>query len=313
MRCRRPLTRLFGLAVLAASCGGEKAADVAPAATPPKDDVQLTAAAVRLAGIETTIVRSEFVARSLKLSGSLAGNPWTPTERDVISAADAADAKLRLAESKSARLESLLGQGVVSRQDADVARSERDQARAAAAEQHAERANLGLTRKAFVAEPGRIWGLATLPETQLGAVQSGVRVEVLTDAFPGRSFAGHVADISGASDPQTRGFTIRVAMDDPGRELRSQMLAQFAIALPPQAGLAVPSSAVLLEGDGAYVYVSRSATTFHRQAVRVEPVAPDRVLVLAGVSAGQALVTQGAQIIEAERLKRSFTPPVEKD
>src|SRR5260221_548980 len=128
MPCCRPFTKLCGLVVLVASCGGSKAADVAPAATPPKDDVQLTVEAVRLAGIEMTTVRSELVARSLKLSGSLAENPWPPTERDVISAADAADAKLRLAESKSTRLESLLAQGIVSRQDAEVARSERDQA-----------------------------------------------------------------------------------------------------------------------------------------------------------------------------------------
>lgn len=310
MHTARRLATLYSLAVLAASCGGEKA-DVAPAPSPPKDDVQLTAEAVRLAGIETVTVRSELVARSLTLSGSLAGNPWTPAERDILSAADAADAKLRLAESTSARLESLLSQGIVSRQDVDVAHSEVDQARAAAAELRAERANLGLTRRSVV-EPGRIWGLATLPETQLSAVRTGGRAEVLTEALPGRSFAGRVVDISGASDPQTRGFTIRVAIEDPGRELRPQMLAQFAIALPPQAGLALPSSAVLLEGDGAYVYVSRSAATFHRQAVRVEPGAADRVLVLEGVSAGETVVTKGAQILEAERLKQSFTP-VETD
>jgi multidrug efflux pump subunit AcrA (membrane-fusion protein) len=274
--------------------------------------VRLTAEAVGLAGIATAIVRSESVTRPLMLSGSLAGSPWTPAERDVLAAADAADARLRLAESKAARLETLLAQGIVSLQDAEVTRSELDQARAAAVELHAERANLGLTGKAFVAEPGRIWGLATLPEAQLSAVQRGNRVEVLTDALPGRSFSGRVMEISGASDSQTRGFTIRVAIDDPTHKLRSQMLARFAIALPPRTGLVLPSSAVLLEGDGAYVYVARSATTFHRQAVHVELVAPDRVVVLEGVAAGDSVVTQGAQILEAERLKRSFTP-IEED
>ena len=88
--------------------------------------------------------------------------------------------------------------------------------------------------------------------------------------------------------------------------------SKFAIALPPRTGLVLPSSAVLLEGDGAYVYIARSATTFHRQVVRVESVAPDRVMVLEGVAAGDSVVAQGAQILEAERLKRSFTP-VEED
>lgn len=314
MRFRRLQTGLCALALLLASCGGEKAAGVGVAPVPPKpkDDVHLTAEAVRLAGIETAAVRSEAVARSLALSGTLAGNPWTPTERDVISAAEAADARLRLAQSKATRLESLSAQGIVSRQDVDISRSELDQAQAAAAELQAERSNLGLTGKAFVAAPGQIWGLADLPESQLGAVERGARVEARTDALPGRTFAGRIVDISGASDTQTRGFTIRVAVDDPHRELRSQMLARFAVALPPRSGLALPAAAVLLEGDGSYVYVARSATIFHRQAVRVEPVTPDLVLVLAGVSAGAVVVTQGAQLLEAERLKQSFTP-VEAD
>lgn len=308
MRSRRAPAGILGLAVLLASCAGTDPADRAPAAPPPTDDVQLTAEAVRLSGLETTIVRSALVAQSLTLSGVLAGSPWTPAERDATAAADAAEARLRLAEAKSARQESLVAQGIVSRQDGEVARTELDQARAAATELEAERVNLGLTRKVLVAGAGRIWGLATLPETQLGAVATGARVEVRTDAFPERSFAGRVVDISGASDAQTRGFTLRVAIEDPGHALRSQMLARFAITLPPRTGLALPGSAVLLEGNGARVYVARSATLFHRQAVRVEPLAPDRVLVLEGLAAGDAVVTRGAQLLEAERLKRSFTP-----
>ena len=308
MRASRLLASLCGLAVLLASCARDNAADLAPAPQPPTDDVQLTAEAVRLAGLETTTVRSEIVARSLTLSGVLAGSPWTPAERDVTSAVDSADARLHLAESQSARQENLVAQGIVAQQEGDVARSELDQARAAAAELDAERVNLGLTRKPLVLDPGQIWGLATLPESQLGAVRSGDRVEVRTDASPGSSFAGRVVDISGAADAQTRSFTLRVAIDDPGHALRSQMLARFAIALSPRTGLALPSSAVLLEGSGAWVYVARSATRFHRQPVRVEPVAPDRVLVLGGLAAGDAVVTRGAQLLEAERLKRSFTP-----
>ena len=312
MRASRLLTGLCGLTVLLASCSGDNSGELAPAPPPPTDDVQLTAEAVRLSGLEMTTVRSEIVARSLTLSGVLAGSPWTPAERDVTSAVDSADARLRLAESKSSREENLATQGIVSQQEGDVARSELDQARAAAAELGAERVNLGLTRKPLVLDPGQIWGLATLPESQLGEVRSGVRVEAQTDAFPDRSFAGRVVDISGASDAQTRSFTVRVAIDDPGHALRSQMLARFAIALSPRTGLALPSSAVLLEGSGAWVYVARSATRFHRQPVRVEPVAPDRVLVLDGLAAGDTVVTRGAQILEAERLKRSFTP-VETD
>jgi hypothetical protein len=85
------------------------------------------------------------------------------------------------------------------------------------------------------------------------------------------------------------------------------MLATFAIAVPSPAGLVVPRSAVLLEGDGSYVYIARGQT-FRRQPVSIGVTAADSVQLVGGVAAGESVVVRGAQLLESERLKSQLRP-----
>jgi hypothetical protein len=85
------------------------------------------------------------------------------------------------------------------------------------------------------------------------------------------------------------------------------MLATFAISTPAPAGLVVPRSALLLEGDGSYIYVAQG-DTFRRQKVRTGESTSEYVTVKEGISAGQRVVIRGAQILESERLKSRLRP-----
>lgn len=54
-----------------------------------------------------------------------------------------------------------------------------------------------------------------VPDTKLGEFHLGQALKVLADAFPGESFAGHVAKLYPAADAKTRTFEIEVCMDQP--------------------------------------------------------------------------------------------------
>lgn len=305
-------TRLFPIGlvtfVLLSSCkDAEKAG--APAKTPgPPGAVSLSDAAVRGAGIQTEPVRQERLDGVITLTGTLAAAPWTPEEQAAISEAEVADSKLRLAESRFARFLKLHEGGILPRQDLDVARDELDQARAVAAQADAKRANLGLPPKAVkLASAAGIWGLANLPEADLTAVAAGDRVLVKSESLRGRSFQGKVVAVSRGADPQTRSFTARIAIEDPATSLRPQALATFELSAPGDSRPTIPSSAVLLQGDGSYVYVAEGRT-FRKKLIRTGPPSSSRVSVLEGLTAGELVVTQGAQILESERLKSSFVP-----
>jgi Barrel-sandwich domain of CusB or HlyD membrane-fusion len=306
---RRSIASFAVMTGLLCSCGGSGSAPTSTTPTEPPTFVTLPAEAARAAGIETAVVGTASHPWVITLTGTLAARPWTPEEQGALSDADAADAKLRLAEADFERQSRLYDDGMVARQGLDAARAERDQARAGAAQVDAIRANLGLPAAASTLErQASLWGLASLPEVDLPRVNPGETVEVSTAAFPLRPFRGHVVDVSRSANPQTRDFTVRIAIDDPAGSLRPQMLARFAIVVPAPGAIAVPSAAVLLEGDGSYVYIAEG-DTFRRQRIRTGVSSAELVQVAEGLSPGQSVVVHGAQILEAERLKSALPPP----
>jgi hypothetical protein len=309
MRLAR-LTLTFALAAAVLSCRrAENAKPAAPANAEPPSEVRLSPPAISTAGIATAVVGKTSGSGVLVLTGTLAAKPWTPAEQTVLSDAANADAKLRLAESNFERLSRLSQEGVVARQDLDAGRADRDEAKAAALEADARRANLGLTATALALErQAALWGLASLPEVDLAQVRAGAKADVTSAAFPGRRFPGRVVEVSTSEDPETRSFTVRIAVDDPSHLLHPQMLATFAIATPAPPGLTIPRSAMLLEGDGSYVYVVAGEGVFRRQKIETRESSSDPVAVTAGLSPGQRIVVTGAQLLESERLKSRIRP-----
>lgn len=294
---------------LVAGCGVDRDSEAPPSKS---DDapqsVKLSPQAVRVADIEVTPVDLRALARSVNLTGSLAAKPWTSAEQTALSAAESADAERRLAESNFERIDKLVGDGVSPRQDLDAARARRDQARAAAAQADADLANLGLDLRARALErQASIWGLAALPESELEWVQPGATVRVQTRAHPGKTYLGRVAGISKSADSQTRDFTVRIALSDDSGQLRPQMLATFDVAVESPRGLVIPRSAVLLEGDGSWVYVARDGA-YTRTKVRLGASTETDVEVLSGLEVGEEVVTSGAETLESERLKASLQP-----
>jgi cobalt-zinc-cadmium efflux system membrane fusion protein len=281
-------------------------------ASEPSAVVRLSPSALREAGIETAVVSESALDRTLTLTGTLAAKPWTPEEQAVLSEAESADAKLRLADANFQRLSRLYGDGIAARQDLDAASAERDQARAVATQADSKRANLGLSQDSSALERrAAIWGLASLSDVDFAQVRPGANVDVTTAAFPGVRFPGEVAGISRSEDPDTRTFTVRIAIENPSDRLHPQMLVSFAISAPSSAGIVIPRSSVLLEGNGSYVYVVNGSDAFRKLRIETGAATPDSVLALKGLSSGQRIVVRGAQRLESERLKSSLKPAEE--
>ena len=303
------LLACLGILGIHVACGGDAAPPpTGPSATPLV--VRLAPSAVHEAGIETAVVGESTLDQILTLTGTLAAKPWTPEEQAAVNDAGSADAKRKLAEASLRRLSRLYAEGITARQDLDAARAERDQAQAAAAQADAKRANLGLSATSTELErKAAIWGLASLSDVDLARVEPDAHVAVKSAAFPGAVFSGKVVEVSRSEDPDTRTFTVRIAIEDPSGRLHPQMLATFAVSTSGVAALTVPRSAVLLEGGGSYVYVAADANVFQRRRVVTGAGTPDRVQVTGGLSAGQRVVIAGAQILESERLKSQRPKP----
>ncbi len=151
-----------------------------------------------------------------------------------------------------------------------------------------------------VADVSTKWMLAKVAESDIPFYRVGQRVKVTVDEYPDRTFTGKVSKIYPAVDPNTHRVTIRSEIADPGNELRSGMLAEFAIKVRrPVESIAIPADGVVREGDGtmtAWVTVDRRR--FVQRIVKTGLRSNGRVQILAGLRRGELVVTDGAIFLD---------------
>ena len=92
------------------------------------------------------------------------------------------------------------------------------------------------------------------PETQLALVQPGVALVAETGAYPGRTFSGEINQIDSRIDPATRSIRARAVLPNKDGALKPGMLLTVRVQANPRRGLAVPETALVERGDGAFVY-----------------------------------------------------------
>jgi hypothetical protein len=64
------------------------------------------------------------------------------------------------------------------------------------------------------------------------------------------------------------------------------------------AGVSVPTKAVFLKGEKHYVFVERQPGEFVRREIKTGSEQDGQILVVAGVEAGQRVVTDGCVLLE---------------
>ena len=180
-------------------------------------------------------------------------------------------------------------------------------------------ANVGLnvdpTTKLFtVVDLSNVWIVAEVYERDLQRVRDGARATVTTTAYPDQPLEGRVSFIDPQLNTASRTARIRVEIANPRGDLRLGMFTDVAIASPGTASvLSVPKDAIQSVGDRQFVYVASAddPTRFLEREVRTGRAFGGRVEVVAGVSAGDSVVSKGSFFLraEAERLGlRSMKP-----
>jgi RND family efflux transporter MFP subunit len=137
---------------------------------------------------------------------------------------------------------------------------------------------------------------AALSDRDVVRVKQGDVAQVSLDAFPGRVFAAKVTEIAAAADPQTGTYEMKLAVDPAGARLVQGLVAKVVISDEEAESVAVVPVTSLLEADGseATVFVVADGGVARRVTVRTGRLLGERVEVLAGLSPGDRVVTEGA-------------------
>ncbi|MDT7541258.1 MAG: hypothetical protein QOE33_1162 [Acidobacteriota bacterium] len=137
--------------------------------------------------------------------------------------------------------------------------------------------------------------VANLPAQYLGRIKTGDLAVVKVEPFPDREFEGGVVQVAPAVDPQTNTVAVRVRLPNPSGELRAGTFADARVAVEIHANaLAVPESALVVEGDETFVFVPKADDTVEKRKVSVGIRDAGRAEITEGLKDNERVVTTGA-------------------
>jgi RND family efflux transporter MFP subunit len=171
------------------------------------------------------------------------------------------------------------------------------------------------TRLYTIAGLSAVWVNAQIFQDDIGRLKPGDVAHVSLDAYPGRVFSGRIESILPQVDTSTRTVRARVELANPGVLLKPGMYVNIDLKSNLGKQLIVAASAVLQSGTRQMVYLDRGNGNFEPKEVTLGPRLGDDFIVLAGLKAGQSIVTSANFLIDSESQLQTaagtgaYTPP----
>lgn len=150
-----------------------------------------------------------------------------------------------------------------------------------------------------IGDPAALWIVADVFSDEVELVRDGAAATVEVPGTP-EPVAAKVAAVGGAVDPKTHRAPVWLALDGSVPHLRAGTYVRVMIEAGDPAKAVVPTSAVVLEDSmHAVVYVATDqAGTFERRPVTVGRPVRGFVPVLEGLAPGDAVVVEGALLLD---------------
>jgi len=178
-------------------------------------------------------------------------------------------------------------------------------------EKHATRGEMvSPTDRLFtVADLSNLWVELDIYERDLQKVGEGQEVKLTTAAYPDVVFEGSIVYLADVLDEERRTVYARVEVENPAGRLRPGMFATAGITIPGGVPVvAVPRDAVQSVEDAQVVWVpGHEPGEFEARPVETgQELLGNRIELLSGLRAGEAVVVQGAFILKSEHEEGDF-------
>lgn len=273
------------------------------------------------ADLPGTVSQISFESGRTVQTGEVLAELDTRQERAQLAAQEA---QRDLAKINHARMQQLVNEGVISRQDYDKAMAEQKQTEANVAEIRAtiarktirapfsgvlgiRQANLGQYLSAGspivpLQSLDPIYVDFSVPQQVLAQMKPGHVIHFSTDNLPGQDFSGRINAVDSVVDPATRNVQVQATVRNPGAKLRPGMFVQVAVGVGDQQSvIPLPASAISYAPFGDSVYVVTDLTGpdgkkyrgVQQQFVKVQGARGDQVGVISGIKPGDEIVTSG--------------------
>lgn len=157
-----------------------------------------------------------------------------------------------------------------------------------------------------VANLSHLWLVAEIPEQHAYWAREGDQVQAEVPALQNREVSGKLIYVADMVNPATRTVKVRMALDNPKRLFKPQMLATLKISKPGAQTLVVPGEAVVRENDKTYVFVQTTPKHFELREVKLGREKGQQLPLLEGLKAGEPIVVKGAFHLNNVRLRSTL-------
>ena len=152
-----------------------------------------------------------------------------------------------------------------------------------------------------IADLSTMWLKAQIFEQDIAFVRIGQEIEAKVVAAGNRTFRTRISAINAASDLATRRVVVRSEIGNPDGALKSEMFASFKIGTDaPSNAPAVPTAAVIREGNLATVWVETEPMQFRRRKVEIGIQQDGLMQIRNGLAVGELVVARGAIFVDNE-------------
>lgn len=145
-----------------------------------------------------------------------------------------------------------------------------------------------------------VWVMASIPETDLPLIDSGLAVQLDFPSAPEAPGKGVIDYIYPTIDPKTRTAKVRIEVDNAAGYLRPGAYADIAVEIASEARLSVPTEAILRDSHGATVIIAQGEGRFASRAVQTGVSAGGRTEILEGLIPGERVVASGQFLLGSE-------------
>jgi cobalt-zinc-cadmium efflux system membrane fusion protein len=161
-----------------------------------------------------------------------------------------------------------------------------------------------------IAELSPVWVIADVYERDLARVSTGRAASITTEAHPDLQLTGRITYVAPVVRQETRTTQVRVEVPNPDGGLRFGMYVTVNLGGQASDVLTIPKAAVQTIGPDTIVFVPEgsSGNAFKERRVTVGQSSGDRVALVAGLTSGERVVTQGSFTLRAEAERLGIRP-----
>jgi Cu(I)/Ag(I) efflux system membrane fusion protein/cobalt-zinc-cadmium efflux system membrane fusion protein len=156
------------------------------------------------------------------------------------------------------------------------------------------------TRLYTIADLSRVWVNAQVFQSDVGRLKPGDQAAITVDAYPQKTFNGHVEEILPQVDAATRTVQVRLSIANSGLLLKPGMFVNVDLKSRLGKRLVVPSSSVLQTGLKQIVFLNHGEGRIEPKEVVLGPRIGSDFVILKGLDAHQSIVTSANFLIDSE-------------